>query len=35
MDPDIRKRLMEGLDDIAITLRHEADIRKYEEATTR
>jgi 3-isopropylmalate/(R)-2-methylmalate dehydratase small subunit len=35
MDPDIRKRLMEGLDDIAITLRHEADIRKYEEAMTR
>jgi 3-isopropylmalate/(R)-2-methylmalate dehydratase small subunit len=35
MDPDIRKRLMEGLDDIAITLRHEADIRKYEEAMAR
>ena len=32
MDPAIRKRLMEGLDDIAITLQHEADIRKYEEA---
>ena len=32
MDPDIRQRLMEGLDDIAITLQHEADIRKYEEA---
>ena len=32
MDPDIRKRLMEGLDDIAITLQHEAEIRKYEEA---
>ena len=32
MDDDIRKRLLEGLDDIAITLRHEAEIRRYEEA---
>jgi 3-isopropylmalate/(R)-2-methylmalate dehydratase small subunit len=32
MDDDIRKRLLEGLDDIAITLRHEAEIRQYEEA---
>jgi 3-isopropylmalate/(R)-2-methylmalate dehydratase small subunit len=32
MDEDIRKRLIEGLDDIAITLRHEAEIRRYEEA---
>jgi 3-isopropylmalate/(R)-2-methylmalate dehydratase small subunit len=32
MDDDIRKRLLEGLDDIAITLRHEAEIRRYEQA---
>ena len=32
MDPEIRKRLLEGLDDIAITLQYEADIKKYEEA---
>jgi len=32
MDNDIRKRLLEGLDDIAITLRHEAEIQKYEAA---
>ena len=32
MDDDIRKRLLEGLDDIAITLRHEAEIRQYEDA---
>jgi 3-isopropylmalate/(R)-2-methylmalate dehydratase small subunit len=31
MDDDIRKRLMEGLDDIALTLHHEAEIRRYEE----
>ncbi len=30
MEPELRKRLMEGLDDIAITLQHEAEIRKYE-----
>ena len=33
MDEDIRKRLIEGLDDIAITLKYEAEIRRYEEAT--
>lgn len=32
MDSEIRKRLLEGLDDIAITLQHEAEIRQYEEA---
>jgi 3-isopropylmalate/(R)-2-methylmalate dehydratase small subunit len=32
MDDDIRKRLLEGLDDIAITLQHEAEIRQYEDA---
>jgi 3-isopropylmalate/(R)-2-methylmalate dehydratase small subunit len=32
MDDDIRRRLIEGLDDIAITLQHEAEIKKYEEA---
>jgi 3-isopropylmalate/(R)-2-methylmalate dehydratase small subunit len=32
MDPEIRKRLMEGLDDIAITLKYEAEIKKYEGA---
>jgi len=34
MDEDIRKRLIEGLDDIALTLKHEADIRRYEESMT-
>ena len=32
MDDDIRQRLLKGLDDIAITLQHEAEIRQYEEA---
>jgi 3-isopropylmalate/(R)-2-methylmalate dehydratase small subunit len=31
MDPFRRKCLMEGLDDIALTLAHEADIAQYEQ----
>ena len=30
IDPDVRHRLLEGLDDIAVTLRHEADIAAFE-----
>ena len=32
VDDYTRWRLMEGLDDISLTLRHEADIRRYEES---
>jgi 3-isopropylmalate/(R)-2-methylmalate dehydratase small subunit len=30
IEEDARRRLLEGLDDIGITLRHEADIAAYE-----
>jgi len=30
LDESIRQRLLNGLDDIALTLRHEADIQRYE-----
>ncbi len=32
LDESARHRLLEGLDDIALTLRHEADIRAFEDA---
>ena len=32
VDPDIKERLLNGLDEIALTLQHEADITAYERA---
>ena len=32
IDPEVKARLMEGLDDIGITLKHEAEIARFEQA---
>jgi 3-isopropylmalate/(R)-2-methylmalate dehydratase small subunit len=35
LEPERRRRLLEGLDDIALTLQHEADIAAYESGRAR